>query len=63
MILLLWDRIDCRVGPIWWAVLEQSLCLQMDGKSEFRRIEDYQKRSVSVRLAKSLFDISQFNFE
>jgi hypothetical protein len=33
------------------------------GISEFRRIEDYQERSVGVALAKFLFDISQINFE
>jgi hypothetical protein len=34
-----------------------------DGTGEFRRIEGYQVRSVSVATAKSLFDISQINFD
>jgi hypothetical protein len=57
------DRIELQVGPILWVVLEQSLCLQMNGISEFRRIEDYQVRRVSVAMAKSLFDLSQINFD
>ncbi|HEU4872357.1 MAG TPA: hypothetical protein VFT44_04595 [Pyrinomonadaceae bacterium] len=57
------DRIELQVGPNLWADLEQSLCLQINGISEFRRIEDYQVRSVSVAMAKSLFDISQINFD
>ncbi len=49
--------------PVLWAVWEQSLCLQMDGISEFRRIENYQERSVRVRLGKFLFEKAQINFE
>jgi hypothetical protein len=57
------DRIELQSWSDLWADWEQSLCLQMDGISEFRRIEDYQERSVSVAMAKSLFDRSQINFD